>query len=199
MTWRFSLALLFQTLLILIVPIQAIHTRLSGQNAILQTIPVDPYDLVRGYYQTLRYEISRVETLQTLPGWPELLTPQPNGSKSLSIGTRFFVILQAPAAPQRDERPPPPWLPVAVSPDLPENLSRDRVALEGTYTEEGFVTYDLERYYLPEDQRTEINGRIQDLQSQPGQERAFVVEVKIDRDGEAVPVRLWIGSRSYQF
>jgi uncharacterized membrane-anchored protein len=199
MTWRFSLALLFQTLLILVVPSQAIYTRLSGQSAILQTIPVDPYDLLRGYYQTLRYDISRVEKLQSLPGWQEILTPQRNGGQTLSVGTRFFVILQAPAAPQRDERPPQPWLPIAVSRDRPENLSSDRVALEGTYTDEGWVTYDLERYYMPEDQRFEINHRIQDLQSQPGQERAFVVEVKISRDGEAVPIRLWIGSRSYQF
>jgi uncharacterized membrane-anchored protein len=196
--WRFAIALLFQSLLILVIPAQAIYTHLSGKTAILQTIPVDPYDFLRGYYQTLRYTISRVEKLQALPGWETVLTRQSTGEETLLEGTRFYVILQAPVTPQSNARPPQPWIPIGVSRDRPTDLSSDRVALEGIY-DGGWVKYDLERYYLPEDQRFEINDRIREIQEQPGQERSFVVEVKINREGDAVPVSLWIGDRNYRF
>ncbi|MEC4802668.1 MAG: GDYXXLXY domain-containing protein [Jaaginema sp. PMC 1079.18] len=197
-TIRFLLAILLQSVLILVVPAQAIYTRLSGQTVILQTRPVDPMDLLRGNYQVLDYEISRVENLQLLPGWPEILTLQRNGESILVEGTQFFVILQAPASPQRDLRPPQSWIPVEIRRSRPENLGRDRVALAGRYRD-GALIYDLERYYMPEAQIQEINNRIANLQNQPGQEGSFVVEVKIDREGEAVPVSLWVGPQRYQF
>jgi len=34
----------------------------------IKTIPVDPYDPLRGYSQTLNYEISRLDNLRSLPG-----------------------------------------------------------------------------------------------------------------------------------
>lgn len=197
-TIRFILALLFQSALILVIPAEAIYTRLSGQTVILQTSPADPADLLRGKYQDLEYEISQIGNLQSLPGWPEILTPQRNAERTLVEGTQFFVILQAPVNPQRDLRPPQPWIPIEISRDRPENLGRDRVALAGQY-QNGSVIYDLERYYMPEDQADDINRRINNLQSQPGQESSFVVEVKINREGEAVPVSLWVGPRRYQF
>ena len=71
--WRFWLPLCLQIALILTVPIQSAYTLILGKTAILQTIPVDPYDLLRGYSQTLRYDISRPETLRSLPGWETLI------------------------------------------------------------------------------------------------------------------------------
>ncbi|HAA32846.1 MAG TPA: membrane-anchored protein, partial [Cyanobacteria bacterium UBA8553] len=65
--WRFWVPLLFQTILILAVPAQALYTQLTGKTVILQTVPVDPYELLRGYSQTLRYDISRQDNLRKLP------------------------------------------------------------------------------------------------------------------------------------
>ena len=65
--WRFWAPLLFQTALILAVPAQAVYTQLTGKTVILQTIPVDPYELLRGYSQTLRYDISIQDNLRKLP------------------------------------------------------------------------------------------------------------------------------------
>jgi len=50
---------------------------------------------------------------------------------------------------------------------------------------------------MPEDQRDSINQAISQLQSQ--QPQSFVVEVKIDGQGHAVPVSLWVGETNYRF
>ena len=66
--WRFAVPLLLQIGLVLVPPAQSVYTHITGKTVILQTIPVDPYDPLRGYSQTLSYDISRLETLKKLPG-----------------------------------------------------------------------------------------------------------------------------------
>ncbi|NEP81104.1 MAG: GDYXXLXY domain-containing protein, partial [Okeania sp. SIO3B3] len=67
--WRFILPLTVQLALILSIPAQAIYTTITGRTVVLQTVPVDPYDFLRGYYQVLSYDISRKDNLSQLPGW----------------------------------------------------------------------------------------------------------------------------------
>ncbi len=89
--WRLWVPLLLQTGLILASPIQPFYTQVTGKTVILQTAPVDPYDPIRGYSQTLSYDISRVENLRSLPGGKELF----KGSKQntdLPSETTFYVI-----------------------------------------------------------------------------------------------------------
>lgn len=195
--WWFLLPLLFQTLLIVSVPAQAFYTRLVGTPVILQTLPVDPYDWLRGYSQTLRYEISRTENLRDLPGWDRLPDASESEENNLSSGTQLYVILERPDGEASNSLPPQPWQPVAVSPQRPQPLPSDRVAIQGE-VEYNLVKYGLERYYMPEDQREAINDRIREL-GNSGNERSFVVEVKVDPQGHAVPISLWIGDRNYQF
>ena len=52
---------------------------------------------------------------------------------------------------------------------------------------------------MPEDQRGEINTQIGVLTRNSGQECPFVVGAKVDSQGNAVPVSLWIGERNYRF
>lgn len=198
--WRFILPLAFQIALILGIPARAIYTYRSGQTAILQTIPIDPYDFLRGYYQTLRYDISRAETLEPLPGWKTVLTPMPSGEERLQEGTQLYVVLQAPS-PEIEQTPsglPQAWKPVAVSRDRPSELPDNRVALEGTYNS-GWIDYGLERYYMPEDQRIEINDYIDRTLREAGQTRPFVVEVKVSEQGDSVAESLWVGDREFRF
>lgn len=159
---------------------------------VLQTIPADPYDLLRGYSQTLRYDISRIDRLKNLPGWDELTTK--NTPKN---GTKFYLILEAPKSP--DLEPPLPWQPVAIDINLPENLPENRVALQGTIYYNS-VKYGLERYYMPEDKRIKINSEIGNLRRRNSENRrAFVVEIKVDSQGKAIPISLWIKDKNYQF
>ena len=182
--WRLWLPLAFQGLLIFSVAAQPAYTYLTGKTVIIQTRPVDPYDLLRGYYQTLSYDISSRETLQELPGWKEVTKLE-----------GFYVILEKPGGDKAGA--PAAWVPVAVSGDLPENLSGDRVALKGTFHQVGQIEYGLETYYMPEDQRIQINREIS--QAQASQARSFVVEVKVDDRGNAVPLSMWVGDRNYRF
>jgi uncharacterized membrane-anchored protein len=195
--WRFLAPLTLQTLLIIAIPAQAIYTHLTGKTVILQTAPVDPYDLLRGYSQTLSYEISNTETLKQLDGWNDLIQQTDSQDKNnLPSGTKFYVILQSPDS--GEEKHPLPWTPVAVSTQIPSNLPVNRVALQGE-NKYGTVNYGLETYYMPEDQREKINGEIRKLQQQSREQAKFLVEIKVDSWGNAVPVSLWLGDRNYRF
>ena len=185
--WRLWLPLLFQTVLIMAVPARDAYTYVAGKPVVLQTAPVDPYDLLRGYYQTLRYDISDPNLLKSLPGGETISAIQ---GKS----TEVYVVLEAPT--QNNTTPPQPWKPVRISVDRPTDLGANQVAIQGQYN--GWqVMYGLETYYMPEDQRQQINADISQVQSQS--QEAFVVEVKVDAAGNAVPVSLWVRDRNYQF
>lgn len=204
--WRFWLPLLFQTGLILAVPAQAIYTQLSGKTVILQTIPVDPYELLRGYSQTLRYDISNQDSLRRLPGWQELPKQQPQGSKINFIepGTRFYVILAEPVAPPKSQLPQA-WKPIAVSLRSPTKLKNSQVALIGL-AKAGSIQYGLETYYIPEEQREQINSDLRQARladptplqltlplanSQQQPTPPVVMEIKVNAQGNAVPIGLW--------
>lgn len=210
--WRFWVPLLFQTVLILTVPAQAVYTQLTGKTVILQTVPIDPYELLRGYSQTLRYDISSQDNLRKLPGWQSLPKQQPDGNTRdrnkltlIESGTRFYVILKAPA-PSASTEVPQAWKPVAVSLQRPSQLPTNQVALEGI-ARSGSVEYGLETYYIPEDQRQQINADLSEARSadssqspktqasanstQIQQKPPVVMEIKVDAQGNAVPISLW--------
>lgn len=183
--WLLSLPLLLQSLLIVAVPAQDAFTYTVGRTVVLQTAPVDPYDMLRGYYQVLGYQVSNVDNLATLPGG-EIL-------ENRDLIGPIYVVLEAPAA---TTTPPTAWVPVRVSQNRPTNLPDNQIALRGR-AENWSVLYGLETYYMPEDQRDTINQAIATLQNQ--QPQSFVVEVKIDGQGHAVPVSLWVGETNYRF
>lgn len=183
--WRLGLPLLLQSLLILAVPAQDALTYTTGCTVVLQTAPVDPYDMLRGYYQTLGYQVSTVDNLETLPG-AEML-------KNRDFVGPLYVVLEEPTTATT---PPTAWEPVRVSQDRPTRLPNNQIALRGR-AENWRVLYGLETYYMPEDQRDAINQAIADLQTQ--QPQSFVVEVKVDGQGHAVPVSLWVGETHYRF
>lgn len=81
--WRFVVPFAVQLAIILIVPAQSAYTYNFGKSAVIQTVPVDPYDLLRGYSQTLSYDISRTNDLEKFPG-----------GEDLTKGNVFYVILE---------------------------------------------------------------------------------------------------------
>lgn len=184
-TWRLWVPLLFQAALIVAVPAQDAYTFITGKTIVLQTAPVDPYDLMRGYSQTLGYEISNPTTLKSLPGGQLFAQPY-QGS--------VYMVLAAPEQP--DARPPKPWKPIRVSTTFPQNLPANQVVLKGE-SDGGRIAYGLETYYMPEDQREQVNTVIGQVQRRSQQ--SFVVEAKVDTRGHAVPVSLWVRDRNYRF
>ena len=153
--WRFAVPLLLQIGLILVPPAQSVYTHITGKTVILQTIPVDPYDPLRGYSQTLSYDISRLETLKKLPGWQEISKQQKNKSIDyLESGTELYVVLESP--PDGAKQPPLAWKPVKVSSSSPTSLPANQIALKGKGAA-NMIRYGLETYYFPESQQQEIN------------------------------------------
>ncbi|MFP4222134.1 MAG: GDYXXLXY domain-containing protein [Phormidium sp.] len=191
--WRFWLPLLLQAFLILAVPARDAHTVMTGTPVVLQTAPVDPYDLLRGYYQTLSYEISQRDVLEQLPGGDEVFNSLNRYSSNYFD---VYVILEEPSEANNPGEPPHPWTPVAVSSDFPENLPANQIALQGQ-ARNWQILYGLERYYMPEDQRHDINNHIRQIQMD--EPESFVVQVKVSDRAHAVPIRLWVGDENYEF
>ena len=193
--WRFWLPLAIQAALILVIPLQATYIRTIGQTVILQTGPVDPYHPLRGYYVTLAYDISQQGELEKLPGW-KAFQVKVEQQRSPFEAQPIYVILEAPKDP--GSQPPKPWKPVAVSGDRPTNLPAHQVALKGLYRN-GWISYGLERYYMPEAERLDINHRIAELQQANPEFPRFVMEAKVGPDGEAVLTRMWLDDQPYRF
>jgi uncharacterized membrane-anchored protein len=179
--WSFWLALGAQLLLLASVPAKAIYTLNSGTTVFLQTAPVDPVDLLRGYYQTLGYEISNVNTLAKLPG-TELKQSLPNGQE-------VFVTLALPPAGK-----PQAAQPIAASLKYPSSIPANSVVLRGV-VDRSQIKYDLEQFYMPEQQQVKVN---QDI-DRARQSKSLLMETKIGQDGRAVPVAIWVGDKSYRF
>ncbi|MEG4498327.1 GDYXXLXY domain-containing protein [Microcoleus sp. F10-C6] len=202
--WRLWVPLLLQIGLIATVPATAVYTFITGKTVVLQTAPVDPYDFLRGYYQVLRYDISASTNLQKLPGWKDLPTEKtpcppgivcPKNTHNVKPQTSFYVILEAPKTATNPGRPQA-WKPVRVSLENPTNLPANQIAIKGKYN--GWqMEYGLETYYMPEDEREKVNQEISEAQRK--QRQSFLVEVKVDKTGHAVPVSLWVRDRNYRF
>lgn len=184
--WRLWVPLLFQTALILGVPAQDAYTYVAGREITLQTAPVDPYDLLRGHYQTLGYEIAQVDQLRSLPGGDWFTQHEYEAGQ-------FYVVLEAPNSTAAT--PPKPWKPIRVSADRPQNLAANQVAIQGQTNDFGQITYGIETYYMPEAQRNQLNQEI----GQQTDRQAFVVDVKVDGSGNAVPISLWVKQNNYRF
>ena len=185
---RLAIPLLIQAGLLFAIPAQSAYTYLTGKTVILQTAPVDPYSLLTGYYQILSYDISTRSNLEKLPGSKDILKD----------GNSFYVVLQEEKS--TDEKIPKAWKPLRLSKEIPSALPDNQVALKGKYRY-GRVTYGLEKYNIPEDQRNKINNNISQASRSVTErdKQPIVVEVKVDSQGKAVPISLWVKERNYRF
>jgi uncharacterized membrane-anchored protein len=147
----------------------------------------------------LRYNISNIDTLKQLSDSDGLLQETEDDSlTTIPPKTTIYVILESPNSSASEGKPPLAWTPIAISSKLPTNLPANQIVLRGEKSRYSqWVDYGLETYYMPEDQRDQINQEIAQLQSEG--ERTFLVEVKVDNRGNAVPVSLWLGDRYYRF
>jgi uncharacterized membrane-anchored protein len=190
---RLVVPLLLQSLLTCSIPFQSIYALATGTTVILKTMPVDPYDLLRGYYQVLSYDISSFDTLRNLPGWAEL--NHNLGQDTISRNQQVYITLAK--IPTVNPQTPEAWQPIAIGDKFPVDLSADKIAIKGT-SNGSSVVYGLETYYMPEDRKDDVNEDINQARSSGGK-RNLLVEIKVDNRGLATPVSLWVGSKQYRF
>ena len=207
LSWRFLAPLAVQVLCVLMIPAQSIYAHRVGTSVVLQTAPVDPYNLLQGYYVVLNYNISQSTTLQELPGWDDIeeqsATDSTEQTDSSIQETQIYVVLEQPnpefSMEDVDSAMPIPWKPVRVMMTRPAILPDTQVVIEGTYYPGSRrIIYGLEQYFIPEAQRDEINDRIRRAQ-QSGDRQSYVVEVKVTPQGTSTPVKLWIDGENYRF
>lgn len=203
--WRLLVPLLIQTGIILAVPTQAMYTSIAGRDVILQTLTQNPNNVVQDFFLTLEYNISRVDNLRRLPGWNDLFRSNQGRNRQLLPGTNLYVILQEQQI-SSGRGVPSPWRPIRVTSNLPESLPSNQVALRGVYQDNAII-YGIETYYLPEQQMQQVSNDIfQSVQqtrgNRPPQIRPITVRVKVDPQGNSVPVSLWVrdayGDRGYR-
>ncbi|MFM7406266.1 MAG: GDYXXLXY domain-containing protein [Cuspidothrix sp.] len=195
--WRLIAPLLVQVGLIMAVPLQAMYTDVTGKMVVLQTTPVEPNDVIRGSSLNLDYNISRPETLRRLAGWNNWLRKNSRRGRQIIQGSTLYLILQERESFDRNELQS--WRPVRVSNNRPVYLSNNQVALKGNY-QDGLINYGLENYFIPDEQRRQINNDLAQIQeSRNGREEPILVRVKVDPQGNAVPMGLSIRDRNYRF
>ncbi|MBW4613662.1 MAG: GDYXXLXY domain-containing protein [Desmonostoc vinosum HA7617-LM4] len=195
--WRLTVPLMIQTGLIMAVPTQAMYTDVTGRTVILQTVPMVPNQVLQGNSLSLDYNISRVSTLRRLSGWEAWARSHRGSGRRLIEGSNLYVILQEQQSFSRGV--PRAWRPLRVTSDRPTSLAANQVALKGVY-ENGSINYGLDTYYMSENQRQQISNDISRArQNRRGQLPPMVVKVKVDPQGNAVPMSMWVRDRNYRF
>ena len=104
----------------------------NGREIVLPIRPVDPRDLFKGDYARLSYDISRLDA--------GLVSGLGDEQREQTV----YVTLGRDAGEA--------WKPVAVARTLPRGLGPNQIAIRGRTNRyaANFISYGLERYYLPE-------------------------------------------------
>ena len=171
----FALAVLAQVVILAVKPTEKLVIRhVTGRVVTLATVPVDPYDIMRGYYMTLRYEIS-----------------QPPSTPSWSVEKRGATVYTLIEMGSDGE-----WRPVSVHRELPVGLSINQAVIRGrvvTSWRGSMIEYGIEQYFVPEEMRSEIEQQIR------GAGGRIHVDVAVDSQGRSSILRLHVGGKTYEY
>ncbi len=124
-TPAFALLVAFQVI-VLVGGVLAEEAGRGGDEVVLQAVPVDPRDLLRGDYVVLAYEISTY------------------GAETFGPGDVVFVELEPRGRV---------WEPIGVSTVRPGD---GRTAIRGVVTSSGWIEFGIEAYFVPEGRGWEI-------------------------------------------
>jgi uncharacterized membrane-anchored protein len=128
---RLVLVIAIQVAILAAIPLRQVRARLSGTVITLETMPVDPYDVLSGYYVTLRY---RAE--------------QPPDAGALREGDGPAWVLLAPAEPA--------WAPLRLARERPP-AGDGTVALRVDVEHGRARIPSAGRFYVPEARREEVD------------------------------------------
>ncbi len=138
----------------------------QGTTVVLETVPVDPRDLVRGDYVRLSYKISRLD-----------LNFIRSADNNYRRGEKVFVFLEPTGGV---------WQAVSVQKAKPQSEGlyiKGRV--DSYYGKKLNVDYGIESYFVPEGEGREIEKTMR------GAKSLVKMEVSIAPSGQAVIKRLY--------
>lgn len=168
----FGLAVGLQLAILLLMILTKSLVLAHGTKVLLKTLPVDPWDLFRGEYVTLNYEISQLN-----------LKELHYDGEAFKRNDRVYVALK-----KGDKY----WSATSVSRRRPADESlfiKGTVRYYNDYDSTIFVTYGIESFFVPEGQGPEIEREVVDLHA----------EVSVDSRGNAALSRLFIRDKEINF
>jgi uncharacterized membrane-anchored protein len=156
--------------LLAIVPARHLLARSTGTPITLKTRPLDPYDLLSGYYVILRYQVehSAVQALDS------------DGQAEPERGDRIWITIR---------RAEPAWTFVRATRERPDTAGDDdTLALPARWEYGDLRLIGAGRLYVPETQREEAEKVSTDS--------AFV-DARVGADGTVALLRLRIGDKVF--
>lgn len=156
-----------QLLVLALVPARVVYARLFGTDVTLRTVPVDPYDLLSGYYVTLAYEVEQ----------------PPNGvdHPTESYDERVYIVVR---------RGEPAWDRVRFAATA-EGLGPDEVALRARWRGVGAALDGAGRFYIPEDRRLDVERALAEVGGRA------LVDLRVGPDGTIALLRLRAAGESF--
>lgn len=197
LSWRFTLAIAFQLAIVLSIPAPKAITIATGNTIYLATRPVDPYDILRGRYVTLEYAVEQSFEIADLPGY---LSKEQLEETHGELPDRIYLIMEKRAIEtgERDSNAPTravsAWDAVRVAYRLPQDLDEHQQILASKlsfHSSRVWIDAGLGQYFIPEAIGDALEEDIRQHQE------ATLVEVKVDRRGNAALVGVWVEDREY--
>jgi uncharacterized membrane-anchored protein len=174
--WRFWLPMALQLVIITTVPAPKVWAHATGTTVLLRTMPVDPYDALRGRYMRLGYADANADTLAKLPGAKPVL--------DATVGELVWVELAPGKANQ-------PWKAVKLHASRPGDLPAGHTVIKGR-SGGGIVDWELGEYFVPEASGDGIEAAMRQDAS-----KSTWAEARVSADGTAVLEGLWIAGKRY--
>ena len=165
----FIVAVLVQLLLLGAVAAKRIIPLYVGRTVILKIEPVDPYDIFKGYYLQLDYDISRLDSLK---------------QSHLPENGRVYVVLE--------ENKQGIWRATSAHAQWPNEIPDTAVVIKAR-KEYARFNYGLESFYVPETERTHIESELRRNISDA------YAEVAVGPFGNATLLRLKVKDKLYEY
>lgn len=168
------LAVLLQCAFIAAVPLPKLFARLTGQEITIKTAPVDPYDFLSGYHVILSFDISQV--------------PSEPSTHQLMFRYAENQVLYNVLIKGEDGV----WQSQSIHTQYPKGIPDGAAVIKGKMN--GWrIEYGIEKFFIPEEYRQDIERDLRQNQ------RQALVDIKVDRFGNAALLRLRIEDRVYEF
>ena len=149
---------------------------ITGRTVVLQTVPVDPRDLFKGEYVTLRYEISTINR-----------NPDTSNAKRYQLIGNFDEGDTAYVTLTRIGSSFVPWMPVQAREPHEDAELFIKGRVTSSYTNAITIEYGIEQYFVPEGRGLEIE-----------QADDVKVRVKINRSGTAAIEELIVDGEGWR-
>ena len=142
------------------------HIMRTGRTVLLETVPVDPRDFLRGDYVILRYKISTIDLSQV------------QSAETYSRGKKVYVKLE----PKGKF-----WEASAVKTKIPalDNGVYIKAKVSYYYNKKLELNYGIESYFIPEGEGSKLERNMRPNKS------SVEVEILVDRSGNAIIKKLF--------